>query len=37
MVTGTTFQNELVPLSSKLNVSHTHKMGFWYVPLRGSF
>ena len=30
MLTGTTFQKELVPLRGN-NVSHAHKMGFWYV------
>ena len=31
MLTGTTFEKELVPLRVKINTSHTHKTGVWYL------
>ena len=29
MLTGTTFQKELVPFKGKINVNHTLKTGSW--------
>ena len=31
MLTGTTFEKELVSLRVEINTSHTHKTGVWYL------